>query len=116
MKNVLSHKLLFCQNSISIQKSTLFIWDFKTDREAVFEFNVEAPHNAVFFPFDRVVVPYCLSFMAGGNIYMKGPSGISVYNFEAETPLLKIDFDQDWENPVVEMPNKHTLLFVNLEN
>lgn len=43
MKNVLSNKLLYCQNSISIQKSTLFIWDFQTDREAIFEFNVEKP-------------------------------------------------------------------------
>lgn len=54
--------------------------------------------------------------MAGGNIYMKGPSGISVYNFEADQPLLKVEFDQDWQNSEVEMPNKHTLLFVNLQN
>jgi hypothetical protein len=81
MKNVLDNKLLYCQNSISIQKSTLFIWDFKTDKEAIFEFNVEKPQNSLFYPFNRVVVPYCLSFMAGGNIYMNGPSGISVYDF-----------------------------------
>ena len=43
MKNVLDNKLLYCQNSITIQMSTLFIWDFLTDKEAVFEFNVEKP-------------------------------------------------------------------------
>ena len=68
----------------------------------------------MFFPFNRVVVPYCLSFMAGVHIYMKGPYGISVYDFECEAPLLKINFDHDQDEAVVEMPDKHRLLFLNI--
>ena len=44
---------------------------------------------------------------------MRGPSGISVYDFEVSNPLLKINFDYDFNKHVVEMSDKNTLYFVN---
>jgi len=66
-----------------------------------YDFSVEQHKNVFFFSFDRIAVPYCLSSNIDTN-YFKGPSGITIYDFEVK-PVWKIAFEQDFTANVLDM-------------
>jgi hypothetical protein len=86
---------------------------------------VEKAENALFYPFNRIAVPYCLSFTLSNEgqsfgqyqkgMYVKGASGISIYDFQIKQ-IWKIQFDYDFVQMVVEMVDKHSLIFINQKN
>ena len=115
----LEGNLVYMIYSSNLNKFSLINWNFKEDKEEFINLQVERPNNAKFYSFNRIIVPFCLSYTFTGETeqleYVKGSSGISVYDFNSNS-LWKINFDYDYLNHIVEMFDQNTLIFVNAKN
>lgn len=120
--------LLYLTKSVGFGKDILHLWDYSANDEVKYEFNVENNITAIFCKFERIIVPFSLSFCYNPppppnlvsvaqpkGVNIKGPSGINIYDFTMKS-IFKLEFDIEFMATAVEMIDKERLIFINFKN
>lgn len=121
--------LMYLAKGVSSDKDVLHLWEYGTDQDITYDFLVEKSPNTFFYKFERIVVSYCLTtvytpplppnLVSSNPIYksfnVKGPSGITIYDFSVRV-VWKLEFDCDYLCNAVEMIDQNTIIFINYKN
>lgn len=120
--------LLYLTKGASIEKDVLHLWEYNVDQDLTYDYNVEKSPLNFFFKFERILIPFSLSYyytpppppnlvskVEPKGVSIKGPSGINVYDFTVKS-IFKIEFEVEFMANACEMIDKDKLIFVNSKN